>query len=456
MKSHELQRIRNLLGPFAVLLPIQRGMKGPVFKNWQRTTVNEAGTPEYEKRLIRHGNLGVLLGRPSAGLCSIDIDSDAAAEEFLALNPRLAKSLRSRGMRGQNVWVRVTGEYPPLSRLVRGDSNWGEWRADGGQTVIAGTHPSGCSYLLLQEASPVEVRFSDICWPPGVVTATPVGGHRLSPLPDSSEYPALPESPAKTASLHHSTSTASLRHSTSLHPLRHLHHTPEPDASGVAGIEELPMGLKALEIESRFRSDFPEHARLYEQLVEHRFPAEQGSRNAAIVSMIPFLYRAVGETVLKKFVGLFFDVNQGTWIDSREQHLREAGAQLHAVQETYVNELSALELSYYAHLQVNLQEVFRICRDLGLRDSDDLPAGCFFLSCNQLGLRILCHPMEAHRYLKKLVKYGILDLVELGERRTAGSRCRSSVWRWRLRGQLSRSGVPLVPGGTSGESAGGA
>ena len=74
--------------------------------------------PVYLKRLSR-GNIGVLLGKPSSGLCSIDIDADDQLEPFLDLNPKLRESFRTRGARGANVWVQVLGPYPRLTTLTQ-------------------------------------------------------------------------------------------------------------------------------------------------------------------------------------------------------------------------------------------------------------------------------------------------------------------------------------------------
>jgi P4 family phage/plasmid primase-like protien len=162
----------QLLGKDATLIPIKRGQKNPVDKGWQATTVERMSEPQYLQRLLK-GNIGVLQGKPSNGHCSIDIDNDADAEKFLDLNPQLKTTLQSRGARGRNIWVRITGEYPALTKLfhdeVRGDPGepkpWGEWRSTGGQTVIYGKHPSGCDYQILNEAKPVEIRFDSIVWP---------------------------------------------------------------------------------------------------------------------------------------------------------------------------------------------------------------------------------------------------------------------------------------------------
>jgi P4 family phage/plasmid primase-like protien len=161
--------LRKLLGRDVVLLPIKRGQKFPAIKNWQSTALAETRKPSYLKQLSK-GNIGVLLGEPSCGLCSIDIDDDEQAQGFLSLNPNLNNTLQSRGARGRNIWVRIVGEFPKLTKLgwkdEKGQSHdWGEWRATGGQTVIYGRHPSGCDYQIVQNQKPIEIEFDSIVWP---------------------------------------------------------------------------------------------------------------------------------------------------------------------------------------------------------------------------------------------------------------------------------------------------
>jgi P4 family phage/plasmid primase-like protien len=164
--NETLTRLRALLGQDAVLLPIPTGKKGPVVKSWQTTTIAAMDDPAYLRRLAR-GNIGVLQGQPSNGLCSIDVDADEDVGEFLELNPELDKTLQSRGFRGRNFWVRIKdGQYPKVTKLCRRDGeDWGEWRSTGGQTVIHGKHPDGPDYKLLNQFKPLEIAFASIVWP---------------------------------------------------------------------------------------------------------------------------------------------------------------------------------------------------------------------------------------------------------------------------------------------------
>ncbi len=158
-------RIEGLIGTKAVLLTIPKGEKSPVSKGWNKMKVEETRGAGYRIQLL-DGNIGVLLGQPSDGLCAIDIDDDAAVEPFLAINPDLRLTLRTHGARGQQIWVKVDGDYPQLTKLKTEDGkDWGEWRATGGQSVIYGVHPNGNNYTFISEAPPIQVRFAEINWP---------------------------------------------------------------------------------------------------------------------------------------------------------------------------------------------------------------------------------------------------------------------------------------------------
>src|SRR5438094_2253807 len=91
--------------------------------------------PTYQARLYV-GNIGVALGANSNGLCAIDIDADGEVEPFLALNPQLGSTLRTRGARGAQLWMKIIGEDPKFTKLkTKEGKDWGEWRCDGGQSV---------------------------------------------------------------------------------------------------------------------------------------------------------------------------------------------------------------------------------------------------------------------------------------------------------------------------------
>jgi putative DNA primase/helicase len=163
----------KLLGEDVVLIPIPRGRKGPIIEGWQHFTSGRMKEPEYLAQLNHGDNIGVLLGN---GLITIDLDHDAAVEPFLGLNPKLRETLRSRRVRGCNLWVRIRGPYPQSSRLrTTGGKDWGEWRADGNQTVIFGEaidrkkgETVSTKYRIENRTPPIELPFDAINWPDDV------------------------------------------------------------------------------------------------------------------------------------------------------------------------------------------------------------------------------------------------------------------------------------------------
>jgi putative DNA primase/helicase len=175
--SSIVEELLNLLGNDVVLLPIKRGNKGPSGKDmhgWENFTAARMQEPGFLARLNNGSNIGVKLGEQRA---TIDLDHDKDVETFLSRNPKLRETLRSRRKRGCNIWVRINGEYPRSCKLkTRSGQDWGEWRAEGNQTVIYGeaidrkkgeTQPT--TYRIEHRAAPIELAFDEIRWPDELV-----------------------------------------------------------------------------------------------------------------------------------------------------------------------------------------------------------------------------------------------------------------------------------------------
>jgi putative DNA primase/helicase len=170
-----------------VLLPINEGEKGPRWKGWALMDFERTQRPVYISRLQGAGNTGLLLGEASCGLSTIDCDTEAFLEAMLAANPVLRTTLRTRGARGGQIWLFPFGHHPhqvhPLkvnenSSLALGAKDApdkdgmvtiGEWRTSGGQSVIAGVHPSGCNYTWTHLVPPITIDWADIVWPAEIV-----------------------------------------------------------------------------------------------------------------------------------------------------------------------------------------------------------------------------------------------------------------------------------------------
>jgi phage/plasmid-associated DNA primase len=156
----------SVLGGDVVLLPSTKGMKGPRWEGWQKTTIDRMRDEDFIHEINSAEGIAVLTGEPSGGLCSIDIDDDEMVEPFLALNPKLRETLRSRGRRGCNLWVRIDGAYPRPCVIKQADgSAWGEWRSTGVCTMIHGLHPEGMTYTRSPEVPAITIHFEDIQWP---------------------------------------------------------------------------------------------------------------------------------------------------------------------------------------------------------------------------------------------------------------------------------------------------
>lgn len=163
-KFPRVDHLRKLLGYDTLLLAWPRGEKG-TRKKWGHLTAAEMEKPAYLQTL-EAGNIGVAQGAVSNGLCSIDFDIEDFTESFLELNPKLSETLITRGARGCNIWVRCVFDYPRSAKLkTKAGQNVGEWRSDGNQTIVSGTHPSGVEYRFLYEAVPTAIAFEEIAWP---------------------------------------------------------------------------------------------------------------------------------------------------------------------------------------------------------------------------------------------------------------------------------------------------
>lgn len=376
------------LGVDAVLLPIRAGTKAPSRRRWEQTTYLATQHPVYQDALATTPAIGVLLGAVSQGLCSIDFDDEIALEEFLAANPLLQGSLRTKGRRGANVWVVIEGTIPRSRKLKSGAQHIGEWRAAGNHTIIAGQHPDGGEYSWIVDAEPKRLPYADLVWPwEDVVDAS------SSPPPPSSK------------------SSISLHTLNNLHP---LHNTRDKVEAVEKARNEMKPGIK----------------RLYALFIEKRFSPVQGTRNSDLIAMVTFLFRAVGQDQLRTLVQAFYDLNQDLFLDPRKQHLAEAEAHLEACRRTWLGELSEDEKVFIATLPDTHVDAFRICRDLALFEKAECPPPNFFISCNNLGDRLGVAPMQAQRILRVMESHGCLEITRKGIPRKKGQRGKVTFFRW--------------------------
>src|SRR5262245_40188465 len=183
-----LETVESLFGRDAFLVPCEWGTKKPLVTYVERPFESTKTTAYRALFEVQEVNVAVYLGKASGGLCAIDFDRDEDLAAFLAVNPGLARTTRSRGSRGGMIWIRIkaakNGERrmeneacpepsPPDEEREAGGSGLGdyppscnathfEWRADNRLSTICGRHPKGMDYTLVVDASPVAVDFTDI------------------------------------------------------------------------------------------------------------------------------------------------------------------------------------------------------------------------------------------------------------------------------------------------------
>jgi hypothetical protein len=105
-----VETLTRLLGEEVFFVPCEWGTKKPVVTYVERP-FEGTKSPAYRALFESEPrNIAVYLGKASGGLCAIDFDADEDLAAFLAANPRLARTTRSRGSRGGMVWLRVVSD----------------------------------------------------------------------------------------------------------------------------------------------------------------------------------------------------------------------------------------------------------------------------------------------------------------------------------------------------------
>jgi hypothetical protein len=182
-----LADIKQVFPREVVLLVLEPRSKAIKEKGWSGRTFADTQTQAYQAKLSRAINIGVLLGAASNNLCTLDWDTDPALEDSLERNPELRDSFRVHGNRAAQIYGYFEGARPtkvcalkvpadsPLAKGAKAlepggqgaDKNGmvkiGEFRAEGGQSVLVGIHPdSGGWYQWPCDNPPVVIHFERV------------------------------------------------------------------------------------------------------------------------------------------------------------------------------------------------------------------------------------------------------------------------------------------------------
>ena len=320
-----------------MLLPVKAGTKAALLCGWQELCLLDTSTPEYRELLREAATIAVFLGPQSGNLIGIDLDRDEAAREFLALNPALADTLRTRGARGCVLWIIIAGPYPARVIPFKDGSGAaiGEWRAGSGYSIISGQYPGGGQYSVLVTGSPLVVTFESINWPPHwgncPVVDEATAGLPLEKVSNDRERGRCPNTIQKTVS--------SIGY----------------PKTGTGGPKTARVPLHPANEQQLFA--------LYERYVEDHWTPQKAQRNAFIVKAVPFLFNAMSEAAVMAVAMRFYDLNHSLFKDSRATHQKEAEAHLANVALRYLTTLSSRERRMYDSLTTARKKAaFRICR----------------------------------------------------------------------------------------------
>jgi hypothetical protein len=277
------------------------------------------------------------------------------------------------------------------------------------------------------EKKPISICLEDIVLPEDVNFKT---SKRLT----SSEQ--LNASPATTP-LHTAPCTSALLHNIETPKDSNSNNDPtkeDKDQSTLLSPALILENLKTKEAAlGALKKDNPTLHKLYLKFVDRNYTAMPHQRNAFLTEAVPFLYRAVAPALIKPLIEFFYIVHKPIFHDSLSQHMKEAEALLKGVSEAYLNSLPPDEQTLLQALTEREQIAYRILRDLAMRVTDDSPLRLFFMSADEMGLRLGISSMKAHRILKsKLAKMGIIKVVEKGIQRAKGQRGIATTYQWNM------------------------
>ena len=169
-----------------VFVACHRRTKKPVAP-WKGLTQENWTEPDHIRllgqQIVMGGNLAIKLGSDSHNLVTVDLDSDAHVEPFLAANPAFRNTLQTRGSRGAQFWFIPTDDYPKEVRKLEIDGttqNAGEFRGGRCLSTIWGVHENGNVYSRVNDVPPIKFAFGEIQWPTGWICIEPKNNFKFS------------------------------------------------------------------------------------------------------------------------------------------------------------------------------------------------------------------------------------------------------------------------------------
>src|SRR5713226_7396253 len=136
-RERVLDQARSCLGRGWGVVPVPRGRKGPVLKDWQALQLTEEELKDF---FGEDDNVGVLLGEPSGGLGDIDLDCREAISLAKLFLPKTDRVHGREGRRSSHHWFIARPTLHPANFADINGRSLVEIRSTGQQTLIP---PSG-------------------------------------------------------------------------------------------------------------------------------------------------------------------------------------------------------------------------------------------------------------------------------------------------------------------------
>ena len=167
-----VEELRSLFQDRVSLIAVRPGSK-EMAQKWSIQPDGSYPEANTNNRQLAAMGIAVRLGNKDHNIISIDFDgsaeeefeADSLVERFIELNPIAEKTLISKGSRGANIWFRLCHECPRKQNLRHRDVVVGEFRSDGGLTIIQGLHANKVDhYRFLNKMPVVEVGLDQLVW----------------------------------------------------------------------------------------------------------------------------------------------------------------------------------------------------------------------------------------------------------------------------------------------------
>ena len=140
-------------------IPVPHRSKKPKLPGWQKLRVTPADVEELFQDCRQ--NVGILLGKPSAGLVDIDLDCDEAVQLAPKFLPKTGAIFGRKSSRRSHWLYDATGAKTKKFRCA--DGMLVELRSTGTQTLFPpSVHPSGETILWNKNGNPAEVDADDL------------------------------------------------------------------------------------------------------------------------------------------------------------------------------------------------------------------------------------------------------------------------------------------------------